>query len=202
MCSSDLTEVFGARSLNMTYDIVEYLTSFVGEAIAQCLGESTQSVIDLATHYRELSSMITPYVNEKANVLGIEVTTATIENIALPKEVEKLIDEQSGIGLASRDMDTFVQYQTARAIRDVAKQPGGMAGIGAGIGVGKVVAQTMNDSLEKPKAKKTTTTKKETSTVPKESVADQLVKYKGLLDKGILTQDEFDEVKSMLLKEI
>lgn len=197
-----MTEVFGARSLNMTYDIVEYLTSFVGEAIAQCLGESTQSVIDLATHYRELSSMITPYVNEKANVLGIEVTTATIENIALPKEVEKLIDEQSGIGLASRDMDTFVQYQTARAIRDVAKQPGGMAGIGAGIGVGKVVAQTMNDSLEKPKAKKTTTTKKETSTVPKESVADQLVKYKGLLDKGILTQDEFDEVKSMLLKEI
>lgn len=45
-----MTEVFGARSLNMTYDIVEYLTSFVGEAIAQCLGESTQSVIDLATH--------------------------------------------------------------------------------------------------------------------------------------------------------
>lgn len=198
-----MTEVFGARSLNMTYDIVQYLTSFVGESIAQCLGENSQSVIDLATHYRELSSMITPYVNEKANALGFEVTTATIENIGLPKEVEKLIDEQSGIGLASKDMDTFVQYQAARAIRDVAKQPGGMSGIGAGIGVGRVVAQTMTESLEKPKTKKTTSPKKEnTSSSPKESVADQLVKYKGLLDKGILTQEEFDEVKSMLLKEI
>lgn len=198
-----MTEVFGARSLNMTYDIVEYLTSFVGEAIAQCLGESTASVIDLATHYRELSSMITPYVNEKANALGFEVTTATIENIGLPKEVEKLIDEQSGIGLASRDMDTFVQYQTARAIRDVAKQPGGMAGIGAGIGVGRAVAKTMNESLDKPRAKKATATEKaEPTAKPKESVADQLVKYKGLLDKGILTQAEFDELKSRLLKEM
>ena len=61
-----------------------------------------QSIIDLATHYRQLSSMITPYVNEKANALGFEVTSATIENIGLPLEVEKLIDEQSGIGLAAR----------------------------------------------------------------------------------------------------
>ena len=57
--------------------------------------------------------MITPYVNEKAKVYGIEVVQAVIENIGLPKEVEKLIDEQSGIGLAARDMDTFVQYQSA-----------------------------------------------------------------------------------------
>lgn len=190
-----MTEIFGARSLNMTSSIVDYLTSFIGESIAQCLGESTQSVIDLATHYRGLSSIITPYVNKKANMLGLEITTATIESISLPKGVEKLIDEQSGIGLASRDMDTFVRYQSARAIRDVAKQPGGMSGIGAGIGVGKMVAQTMNDSLDGTKTKKQTKN-------PKESLADQLIKYKGLCDKGILTQEEFDQLKRMLLKEI
>lgn len=197
-----MTEVFGARSLNMTYDIVDYLTSFVGESIAQCLGESEQSVIDLATHYRKLSSMITSYVNDKAKILGFEVTTATIENIGLPIEVEKLIDEQSGIGLASRDMDAFVQYQAARAIRDVAKQPGGMAGIGAGMGVGRIVAETMSESFDKPRAKRSAAKKNETAAPPKESVADQLIKYKNLLDNGILTQEEFDEVKSMLLKEI
>ncbi len=46
--------------------------------------------------------------------------------IRIPAEVEKLIDEQSGIGLASRNIDTFVRYQFARAIRDAAKQPGGL----------------------------------------------------------------------------
>ena len=81
--------------------------------------------MDLATRYGQLSAMITPYVNEKGKVYGIEVVQAVIENIGLPKEVEKLIDEQSGIGLAARDMDIFVQYQSARAIRDAAQQKGG-----------------------------------------------------------------------------
>lgn len=197
-----MTEVFGSRSLNMTHGIIEFLTSFMEEAIAQCLGESDQSVLDLATHYRELSSMITPYVNEKANELGFEITTAVIENIDLPDEVEKLIDEQSGIGLASRNMNTFIQYQSARAIRDVAKQPGGMAGIGAGMAVSNVIAQSISESLDKPKAGKNMPDEKETVPQPKESVADQLIRYKELLDKGILTKDEFDEVKKMLLKEI
>ena len=202
---SFMTEVFGSRSLNMTYDIVQYLISFVGEAIAQCLGEMNASVIDLATHYGELSSMVTKYVNNKARVLGIEIPQAAIENIGLPKEVEKLIDEQSGIGLAARDMDTFVQYQSARAIRDAARQPGGVSGIGAGMAVGRAVASNMDSSLSKTQTRKKKTEKPETTKETKKdatSIADQLVKYKELLDKGVLTQEEYDEVKAILLKEI
>jgi len=194
-----MTEVFGARSLNMTYDIIQYLTSFVGESIAQCLGESNNSVLDLSIHYRELSSLITPYANEKARELGIEIVQATIESIGLPEEVEKLIDEQSGIGLAAKNMDTFVQYQSARAIRDAAKQKGGLAGIGAGMAVGKVVSENISKSMEPQSEKKKSNKQVEK---PTQSVAEQLTKYKELLDKGILTQDEFDEVKAMLLKEI
>ncbi len=202
-----MNEIFGARSLNFTEEIIQYLSSFVGESIAQCLGEMDASVLDLATHYRELSSMVTSYVNEKSDELGIEITQAAIENIGLPQEVEKLIDEQSGIGLASRDMDSFVQYQSARAIRDAARQPGGVAGLGAGIAVGRNVASEMDASLSKDTGKKSekkrssegkTSKQKKSST----SVADQLIKYKDLLDRGILTQEEYDEVKEMLLKEI
>lgn len=201
-----MTELYGARNLNMTYDIIQYLVSFVGESIAQCLGESPNSVLDLATRYGQLSAMITPYVNEKAKVYGIEVVQAAIENIGLPKEVEKLIDEQSGIGLAARNMDTFVQYQSARAIRDAAQQKGGLAGIGAGMAVGRTVAKNINESLDKPSKKNAAEQDGDDKKISKiqnaASVADKLVKYKDLLDKGILTQEEFDEVKSMLLKEI
>ncbi len=189
-----MNEMFGARSLNMTYDIIEYLKSFVSEAIAQCLGETEESVLDLAMKYRELSAVITPYVNEKSMKLGIEISEATIENINLPEEVEKLIDEQSGIGLASRNMDNFVQYQSARAIRDAARQPGGLAGMGAGVAVGKNVAKSMGSSLgeeEKPKEEDKSA-----------SAADTLVKYKELLDQGVLTQEEFDNLKAKLLNDL
>ena len=35
--------------------------------------------------------MLVPYVNEKTQSLGITITQASIESIALPKEVEKLM---------------------------------------------------------------------------------------------------------------
>lgn len=194
-----MLEVFGARSLNLMNEIIDYLTAFVGEAIAQCLGSCNQSVLDLAMRSRDLSSMVTAYANEKAQELGIEIVTATVEHIGLPSEVEKLIDEQSGIGLASRDMDTFVQYQSARAIRDAAKQQGGMAGIGAGMAVGRAVAESINGSLER---KSSSRAKDNDALEHAAHVAEQLTKYKELLDKGILTQEEFTEVKNMLLKEV
>lgn len=197
-----MTEVFGARSLNMTDEIVDYLTSFVEESIAHCLGRSQQSILDMAIHYRELSEMLTPYVNEKAAELGIEITEATVENIGLPKKVEQLIDEQSGIGLASRNMDSFVQYQSARAIRDAAKQDGGIAGIGAGMAVGNMIAENINNSLGVKKSNQLEESPAENNFESSEKIIDQLLKYKELLDKGILTQQEFDEVKGMLLEEI
>lgn len=201
-----MTELFGARNLNMTNDIIQYLISFVGESIAQCLGESSNSVLDLASHYRELSTMITPYVNKKSKAFGIEVVQATIENIGLPREVERLIDEQSGIGLASRDMNSFVQYQSARAIRDVAQQKGGLAGIGASMAVGRTIANNINKGLVSTSKKENTQQNYNRNLEEKkkntESIADKLAKYKDLLDKGILTQEEFDEVKTMLLKEL
>lgn len=206
-----MNEVFGSRNLSITREIVQYLVSFVGESIAQCIGECSSSVLDLATNFRQLSSMLVPYVNEKTQSLGITITQASIESIALPKEVEKLIDEQSGIGLASRDMDTFIQYQSARAIRDAAKQKGGLAGLGAGAVVGRTVAKSMADSLDRPSGRKKQepaeekTVKKELAkenTVNAGDIADKIGKYKKLLDEGVLTQEEFDEVKAMLLKEI
>lgn len=197
-----MTEIFGARSLNMTNDIIRYLTTFIGESIAQCIGECGESVLNLATQYRSLSSMVTTYAGEKAKELGIKIVTATVEKIGLPAEVEKLIDEQSGIGLASKNMDSFVQYQSVRAMRDAAKQSGGMAGIGAGMAASKVLAESLSESLSRPSSGKQVPDEKSDSLQRAASVAEQLTKYKELLDKGILTQEEYNEVKSMLLEEI
>ena len=75
-----MNEVFGSRNLSITREIVQYLVSFVGESIAQCIGECSNSVLDLATNFRQLSSMLVPYVNEKTQSLGITITQASIES--------------------------------------------------------------------------------------------------------------------------
>ena len=82
-------------------------------------------------------------------------------------------------------MESFVQYQTARAMRDAAKQEGGLAGLGAGLAFGNTIAQNVQNVLapnNQPKVK-----------------VEQLRELKGLLDDGILTQEEFDAEKKRIL---
>lgn len=180
-----MREVFGSKGIVMTYDIVEYLSSLVTEAFAVTVGESTMSVLDLVAEYRNLSSAIQEKLNTQVSAIGVQFSDVLIENIALPEEVEKLIDEQSGIGMASRDMNTFMQYQTARAMRDAAKQKGGLAGLGAGMALGNTMAKNIQETTSSPKEEK--------------SKAEQLRELKALLDEGILTQEEFDAEKKAIL---
>lgn len=170
----------------MTYDIVAYLSSMVGEAFSVLVGESELSVLDLATAYRGLSEGILERLNGQMESAGIEFSQILIENISLPEEVEKLIDEQSGIGVARQDMDSFLRYQSARAMRDVTGKDGGLTGLGAGIALGNTMAQNIanpNGYREERKSR-----------------AEKLRELKSLLDEGILTQEEFDAEKKEILK--
>lgn len=178
-----INEVFGARKLNMTYDIMEFLKSFISEAISEAIGQSSVAVLDLAANYRKLADLVRDYANDKARKLGIDVFEAVIENISLPEEVEKLIDEQSGIGMAARNMDNFMKYQTARAMRDASKQEGGLAGLGAGFAFGNHVSQTIGNNM---------------NTEDKSNV-NKIREYKKLLDEGVITKEEFREVKKQIL---
>ncbi len=184
-----MREVFGTKGIVLTFDIIEHLSSMVTEAFATTIGETAMSVLDLATEYRKLSVVLQQKVNQQAKSLGIEFTDVIIESVSLPDEVEKLIDEQSGIGMAKQDMATYMQYQTARAMRDASKQEGGLAGLGAGMAIGN----TMAKAVEEATAPSTSVPKQEPSK------AELLRELKALLDEGILTQEEFDIEKKKIL---
>ena len=117
-----------------------------------------------------------------------------VENLSLPDEVEEMIDEQSGIGMAGRDMNTFMQYQTARAMRDASRQEGGMAGLGAGMALGNTLAQNLSAVQPQPQAAvQNAGEQKEKSNI------EQIREFKQLLDEGIITQEEFNLKKKQLL---
>lgn len=180
-----MREIFGTKGIVMTYDIVEYLSSMVTEIFSTVVGESTLSILDLAAGYKKLSIAMQQKLNEQIKVIGIQFSDVVIESISLPDDVEKLIDEQSGIGIAKGDMESFVQYQTARAMRDAANQEGGLAGLGAGLAFGNTIAQNVQNISS--------------SNVQSKSKVEQLRELKGLLDEGILTQEEFDTEKKRIL---
>lgn len=180
-----MREIFGTKGIVMTYDIIEYLSSMVTEAFTIVVGETQLSALDLLTEYQKLSRAIQDKLNLRAKSIGIQFSNILIENVSLPDEVEKLIDEQSGIGMAKKDMKSFMQYQTAKAMRDASKQEGGLAGLGAGMALGNTIADNIQSTS--------------VPSVPQQSKAEQLRELKSLLDEGILTQEEFDAEKKIIL---
>ena len=181
-----MKEIFGTKGIVMTYDIVEYLSSMVTEVFSTTVGETEMSVLELAAGYRILSSAMQERLNGQVRMTGIQFSDVIIENISLPEDVERMIDEQSGIGIAKSDMESFMKYQTARDMRDAAKQKGGLAGLGAGMALGNTMAQNVQKSSGSDNQSK--------------SRAEQLRELKALLDEEILTQDEFDEEKKRILR--
>lgn len=174
-----MSEIFLIHGKVLTYDIVEYLSSLLTEAISTTIAYSEIPVIDLPIKYRELAIKAQEAVNSFSLSLGIEFSNIIIESISLPDEVEEMIDEQSGISMANDDMNTFVQYQTARAMRDAAKQVDGLSKIDS-------LANTLNNMSNNNKNEKST--------------AERLRELKSLLDEGILTNEEFTAMKKQILE--
>ena len=99
------------------------------------------------------------------------------------------------------DMQRYTQYQVANSIPDAAKNEGGMAamgvGLGAGVGFGQVVGQTMASVMQPAAAAAPAG-----GTVSADEVVSTLEKLHGLVGKGILSQAEFDAKKAELLKKL
>jgi membrane protease subunit (stomatin/prohibitin family) len=98
------------------------------------------------------------------------------------------------------DMGRFTQYQVANAIPEAAKNEGGMAGmgvgLGAGVGFGQVMGQAMASAMQ-PAAGAAPV-----ASVSADEVVATLEKLHGLVEKGILSQAEFDAKKAELLKKL
>lgn len=184
--SKFMREIFGSKGMVMSWDIVNYLASLVSETFAVAVGESNLPILDLITQYGKLSRDIQTKLNTRANSMGIQFSELVVENISLPNNVERLIDEQSGIGMAKQDMDTFIRYQTARAMREASSQDGGLAGLGAGMALGETMAQNLH-SMSNPNYNSS------------KSKVEQLRELKALLDEGILSKDEFEVEKKKIL---
>lgn len=142
-----MKEVFGTQQLVTTYDVANFVNSIVIESFIDAIGELKLPVTSLAMNYREIGDKALETGNEKLEAFGLSFKTFNVESLSIPEEVEKYIDEQSGINLVSGNMQNYAQWNQAKAMRDAAQQSGGLAGIGAGFAFGgQMASATMNSN--------------------------------------------------------
>lgn len=132
-----MTELSGSHSTYRTEDISDHIRSMLVMAISDALGESGISVVDMAANLMELSDAVKASLEKRFSELGLELSDFNFENVSLPAELEKAMDENARLGMFRRNMDVYTRMAQADALKDAAKNPGTAgSAMGASLGLG------------------------------------------------------------------
>jgi membrane protease subunit (stomatin/prohibitin family) len=150
-----VNKIVGTQGIYRTTDIQGFFRSMVLTKLTDLVGEIGKSVIELAGMAEELTMGARAKAVEEFESRGVTLTSIYVEYVGPTEETAKAIDERASMG-ALGNMQAYMQFQAARAMRDAAQQPGGggMAGagvgLGAGVGMGAAMAQMMTQSMQQP----------------------------------------------------
>ena len=134
--------IVGTRGIVSTEAIGSFLRDIVVARLNDLLGENLKTIFDLPAYYDELAAGVKARVADDFSKQGLELVDLIVSAITPPEEVQKMIDERSGMG-AIGDMNAYMQFKAAQSISDAAKQEGGAAGQGMGLGLGLGYGQMM-----------------------------------------------------------
>ncbi|MBV5290794.1 MAG: SPFH domain-containing protein [Curvibacter lanceolatus] len=199
--------ISGTRERYGVADLDGQLRGLVLQNISQAIAASGIPFLDLAANQQRFAEALTQQLGPEFARLGLQLQTFTVQNLSLPEELQKVLDQKIGMGMVGRDMGQFMQYQTAQAIPRLAEGAGGggvagdAMGLGAGVALGQVLAQNLQAGLQGGGAAAAAAAAAASGLKPDEIMAT-LEKLADLKTKGILTAEEFDAKKAELLKKL
>lgn len=156
------------------------------------LGKQATSILDIQSMTKQIADGTRVALADDFSRMGLELTSFQIAAITPPDEVQKRIDERSGIA-AIGNLDDYTKFKTAEAIGDAANNPGGagdMASTGAGLGAGVAIGQAMAGAMTNQGG------------APAASTDDQIAQLERLANlhkAGALTDEEFAAAKKRIL---
>lgn len=148
-----VTKVVGTGGVYRTGEIQDFLRGMIIARFTDILGESKIPALDLPATQDEIGAGVRAKLSDEFDAFGLALKTFFLQNISMPEEVQKAIDQRASMG-AIGDMQRFTQYQAAQAMRDAAQQEGGGGlagaglGLGAGAGLGAMMGQAMGQAMQ------------------------------------------------------
>lgn len=136
-----VVKIVGTRGIFTNFQIEDFLRGVIIGRLADILGETLDSVLDLPRYFDELGAGLKARIKDDFAQYGLAIVDFLINAISPPDEVQKRIDERSGME-AVGGMDRYFQFKAAQAIGDLAKGAGGggEGGEGGGSTVGTAAA--------------------------------------------------------------
>jgi membrane protease subunit (stomatin/prohibitin family) len=202
------TEISGTRDAYTVAELDGQLRALMLQHISDAVASSGIAFLDLAANQIEFASQLQQATAPAFEKIGLKLEGVTVQNVSLPDELQKILDQKIGMGMVGNDMGKFMQYQTAQSLPKFAEGAGSggvvgdAMGLGAGVALGQVMAQQLQQGLQGASPQATAALAAATAGVRPDEVMATLEKLGELKTKGILTQEEFDAKKAELLKKL
>jgi membrane protease subunit (stomatin/prohibitin family) len=141
-----INTLIGTQGIFSSEEISNYLRDVIVSRMNDLLGETLKSIFELPRLYTELGIALKARGEQDFQKYGLELVDLFINSITPPDEVQKMIDERSGMQ-AVGDLDSFLKFKASKALGDAAKAEGGVAGSAAASGMGLGVGAGMGMML-------------------------------------------------------
>jgi membrane protease subunit (stomatin/prohibitin family) len=117
----------GTRERYTVDDLDGQLRALMLQHISDAVASSGIPFLDLAANQLEFAKQLKDANAEEFAKLGLALESVTVQNVSLPEELQKILDQKIGMGMVGGDMGKFMQYQTAQAIPKFAEGGGAVA---------------------------------------------------------------------------
>ena len=194
-----LNKIVGTIKTFTNNEIKDYLRSIIVTKITSVFAEEISTVFDLPKSYESLSITTRLKLKSEFDGLGLSIHDFYINSISVPDEVQKIIDQRSGME-AVGNIDEFMKYKLALSLENASlnqssagESMGGGIGAGLGLGMGFMMPQMLQQSITSSNSNPETNENK---------VVEKLKDLKQLLDMGIINNKEYDEKRSKLIEKL
>ena len=201
----------GTREVYTRDDVEEQLRGIILATMANSIGASKVNFLDMAANQTLMASQVRGDLATTLTKYGLSLDEFNVGSVSLPEDLQKALDTRISLGMAG-DLNKYTQYQTANAIPLAAQNEGGIAGIGAGLAsgmaIGQQMAQTLGSTTQQATGGGLASTNAavgQQNAAGASAAADpsaRLEQLKGLLDKSLISQGEYDAAKAEVIKRL
>ncbi len=189
-------KVSGTRSPYRVEDLEGQLRAMIITEMSSFLASSGIPFLDMTANLGAFSNTVKDAMAPAFAAFGLQLQSFLVQSVSLPPELQEALDKATKMRMVG-NLQQYTQYQVAESIPEAAANPGGLAGAGAGMGVGVAMGQAMAGAMGGPAAGAPAA-----GAGAGGDAFAKLERLHGLLDKGIITQQDYDTKKAELLADL
>lgn len=187
-------EVISNATLFTTRDVRDIIIKRIPQTITTYLSGASFGYTEIDTQLETISIEVKNKLNEEFSVLGLLLTDFKVVGTVFDQKTQQRIDTVSNMTSDVMAAEvaglSYVELEKLKALRDAARNEGGLAGagvqMGAGLELGKQLSVAADQVLSNPTSDDLTTLKK----------------LNILLQEGIITQEDYDLKKKEILAKL